>query len=89
MSTLSSLPEVINIELQDYVPNPFHAGELRNKLCACMSGMKIKKCHGQGSHIHKDALKKLMYNLELNARKELEAEEQAIIAQVEAEAGVQ
>lgn len=27
--------------------NPLYRSDLRNKKCICMSGKKIKKCHGQ------------------------------------------
>lgn len=47
------------------VKNPLLAGSIRNKLCPCMSGKKIKDCHGREEYIDRVSkdFKKILKNL--------------------------
>ena len=40
--------------------NPLANGNLRNKLCICGSGKKVKKCHGRDKVINKDKLDEII-----------------------------
>lgn len=46
--------------IDERVKNPFFRGDLRNKLCPCMSNKKLKNCHGREEFIDRTLLDKFL-----------------------------
>jgi hypothetical protein len=53
----------IKVPYIGFVTNPFYQGHLRNKLCACFSGKKVKRCHGAEPYIEEEELDKLLSSM--------------------------